>query len=383
VGKLPGVILFLRGDVMPKISVVMPVYKAESSLRDSLKSVLFQSLNDIELIAVNDGSPDGCGAILLDIAQAEPRLRVISQENQGVFAARNAAIREAQGEFIAFLDPDDEYPDETVLEDLYSAARSNAVKICGGSWSKLAGRTLVTQFAGHNAKFTFHRDEMLSYRDYQFDFGYQRFIFSREFLQENGLFFPPYLRYQDPPFFVRAMLAAQNFFALRRITYRYRWGHQNIRWDLPHTLALLDGLSEVLMLANSNNLEALHRLTLWRIMQEVPRTLEANLTSQNPQVLERLLKIERMIRHEYCLGEETPSVAPMISGILRLREKEAARLERVRGSMLYRAEELLRAAAKRGTHSLRRNLPYNIKAKMLRRFPHLAENKLSALYPPG
>ncbi|MDR1409181.1 MAG: glycosyltransferase [Oscillospiraceae bacterium] len=346
---------------MPKISVIMPIYNAEKYLRESLDSALLQSLGAIEVIAINDGSQDNCAAILQDISQNEPRLRVLTQENQGVYAARNYGIREAAGEYIAFLDPDDCYPDTDVLADLYDAANSNAVKICGGSWSKLAGKTLVTQFAGQNTKFTFRRDGLMSYRNYQFDFGYQRFIFERNFLLENGLFFPPYLRYQDPPFFVRAMLAAGKFYALRRVTYCYRWGHQKIRWDLPRTLALLDGLTEVLTTANMHKLDKLHRLTIRRVMQELPWTLAGNLTSQNPEILARLLRIERLICPAFYPEGEAPSIAPLILDVLRTREKEIARLGSVRGCLFYRVEEGLRTAGKGIADKLRRVLPYDVK----------------------
>jgi glycosyltransferase involved in cell wall biosynthesis len=344
----------------------MPVYNAERYLCESLRSAFSQSLTDIEVIAIDDGSPDTCPQILREYAQAEPRLRIFTQENLGVFAARNRGFRAARGEFIAFLDPDDCYPDGGVLADLYTAAKANSVKICGGSWSKLAGGTLITQFAGADAKFSFPRDGMIAYRNYQFDFGYQRFIFRRDFLLEHGLFFPPYRRYQDPPFFVRAMLAAGEFYALRRVSYQYRWGHQNVNWDKARTLALLDGLTEVLGMANENRLAELHRLTICRALRDLPRTLAANLSAQNPKILERLLRLERMIRPEYYPNGDAPSIAPLILGVLRLREKEIARLGGIRSSMIYRAEEVGKRATKRAAELLRRSLPHGVKARLLK-----------------
>lgn len=92
---------------MPQISVIVPVYKVEKYLRECVDSILAQTFADFELILVDDGSPDNCGAICDEYAARDSRVRVIHQENQGVSAARNAALDAAQGEFIAFVDSDD------------------------------------------------------------------------------------------------------------------------------------------------------------------------------------------------------------------------------------------------------------------------------------
>jgi glycosyltransferase involved in cell wall biosynthesis len=90
-----------------KISVIIPVYKVEKYLPQCLDSVLAQTFSDFEALCVDDGSPDRCGEILAKYAQKDNRIKVIAQENQGVSAARNRAMKEAKGEYIAFLDADD------------------------------------------------------------------------------------------------------------------------------------------------------------------------------------------------------------------------------------------------------------------------------------
>ena len=77
---------------MPKVSVIVPVYRAEAYLEACIDSILGQSFSDLEIILVNDGSPDGSGAICDAYAAREDRIRVIHQENQGQAAARNHAI---------------------------------------------------------------------------------------------------------------------------------------------------------------------------------------------------------------------------------------------------------------------------------------------------
>ena len=92
---------------MPEISVIVPVYKAEAYLHACVDSILSQTVFDFELILVDDGSPDGCGAICDDYAARDSRVRVIHQENQGQAAARNHALAAAKGEWVCFVDSDD------------------------------------------------------------------------------------------------------------------------------------------------------------------------------------------------------------------------------------------------------------------------------------
>ena len=115
---------------MPKISVIVPVYKVEKYLRECVDSILAQTFRDFELILVDDGSPDNCGAICDEYAAKDSRVRCVHQENQGLSGARNSGIDVAQGEFITFVDSDDRI-DARYLEILMSAMEDGAdVAIC-------------------------------------------------------------------------------------------------------------------------------------------------------------------------------------------------------------------------------------------------------------
>ena len=92
---------------MDLLSVIIPVYKVENYLRECVDSVLSQTYSTLEVILVDDGSPDNCPAICDDYARRDARVRVIHQSNQGLSAARNAGIEVATGDFIAFVDSDD------------------------------------------------------------------------------------------------------------------------------------------------------------------------------------------------------------------------------------------------------------------------------------
>lgn len=93
---------------MMKVSVIMPVYNGEKFLETTVKTILGQSLDDFELILVNDGSKDDSAKLCDEFAQKDSRVRVIHQKNQGICGARNTGLDAAQGEYIAFADQDDD-----------------------------------------------------------------------------------------------------------------------------------------------------------------------------------------------------------------------------------------------------------------------------------
>ena len=106
---------------MPEISVIVPVYKAEAYLHACIDSILSQTFSGFELILVDDGSPDNCGAICDDYAARDSRVRVIHQKNQGQAAARNHALAAAKGDWVCFVDSDDAVHPQ-MLERLRQAA---------------------------------------------------------------------------------------------------------------------------------------------------------------------------------------------------------------------------------------------------------------------
>lgn len=113
----------------PKVSVIIPIYNAAEFLPECLESILGQSLTDIEIICVNDGSPDNSLDIIKKYADKDHRLKWITQENQGAGAARNNGMRQAEGEYLAFLDSDDFF-DENMLRDAYEAAHEANADVC-------------------------------------------------------------------------------------------------------------------------------------------------------------------------------------------------------------------------------------------------------------
>lgn len=124
---------------MPKISVLMPIYNVERYIREALLSVADQTLRDIEILCINDGSTDDSRAIVAEFCKLDARFRLIDKPNSGYGASMNRGLAEAQGDYIAILEPDDIY-EPTALETLYKAAQVSDADVAKANywfyWSK-------------------------------------------------------------------------------------------------------------------------------------------------------------------------------------------------------------------------------------------------------
>lgn len=117
---------------MPKISVIVPIYKVEKFLNKCVDSILAQSFSDFELWLVDDGSPDDCGKICDQYAHGDNRVKVIHKKNGGLSDARNAALDVMQGEYVFFVDSDD-WIDKDTLESMYVALQRTGAQIATGN----------------------------------------------------------------------------------------------------------------------------------------------------------------------------------------------------------------------------------------------------------
>ena len=115
---------------MVKVSVIIPIYNGERYLEQCIRSVLCQTLKELEILCVDDGSTDHSSKIIKRLQDEDRRIRLFQQENQGAGMARNLAMKSAQGKYLAFLDADDYYMDKDSLELMYDACEANALFAC-------------------------------------------------------------------------------------------------------------------------------------------------------------------------------------------------------------------------------------------------------------
>ena len=120
----------------PLISVIVPIYKVERYLPKCVDSILSQTYSNLELILVDDGSPDGCGKLCDDYAARDNRVRVIHKPNGGLSDARNAGIQIARGKYLAFVDSDDWIEPDTYASMLPLMEKYGAKIVCAGRYDE-------------------------------------------------------------------------------------------------------------------------------------------------------------------------------------------------------------------------------------------------------
>lgn len=130
---------------MPKISVIVPVYKAENTLHRCVDSILAQTFTDFELLLIDDGSPDRSGAICDEYEEKDPRVKVFHKPNGGVSSARNLGLDNAEGEWISFVDSDD-WIDHDYLYELFKGTTCD-LSICN---YKIEDSSIKWEFELHN-----------------------------------------------------------------------------------------------------------------------------------------------------------------------------------------------------------------------------------------
>ena len=187
-------------EVLPKISVVIPVYRAEAYLEACVTSVLEQNYKNLEILLVDDGSPDGCPALCDRYAEEYEQVRVVHQKNQGPGPARNTGLREAQGEFVLFLDSDDLLDGPGTIERLMETAIEEQADIVTGNYRRFQGERFgpVNRHHLRGGEYTntadFHRRGFLTEGHLISDCGK---IYRRTFLLRNQLWSGPQLHMED------------------------------------------------------------------------------------------------------------------------------------------------------------------------------------------
>lgn len=286
------------------VSIIIPCYNALDYIEECLLSVCQQTLKDIEVVIIDDGSTDETLKFIETFRNEKAQhidFKIISQKNSGVGKARNLGIKEATGKFVCFMDPDDFYPSTTVLNELYEEARKNNVFICGGSFSRYLQKSkkLITNFSADYSNYTFTKPELIKYKDYQYNYGFHRFIYDRQFLLENNLFFPSLSRYQDPIFMVNAFHKAEFFYAIPEITYCYRKEHRTTTQTFNQTNKILDaflGMDELLRFSIKNEYLLLHNFVLNQQKEHIvalTKILDSKfcLKKRNLNIYEKLSKL--------------------------------------------------------------------------------------------
>lgn len=222
----------------PLVSIIVPVYKAESYLAACVDSILSQSIGDFELLLIDDGSPDGSGAMCDDYARQDARVRAVHKENGGVSSARNLGIAQAAGRYIVFIDSDD-YVSPDYLRDLLDAENEAAVD--GKNVLVLSDYQPFSEYGPEHRDFPqkMTMDLMPGGTDAeqfrQLVFAFRLFppyckLYRRDLIQSHGLRFDTVLKSaEDFDFNRRYLEFVDRICYIPSISYHYRVGYKAYR----------------------------------------------------------------------------------------------------------------------------------------------------------
>lgn len=238
---------------MNLLSVIIPVYKVEPYLHECVNSVLSQTFTNLEVILVDDGSPDACPAMCDNYARSDVRVRVVHQDNQGLSAARNAGLDLAKGDFIAFIDSDDYIsPDyfEAAIEQFNSNPELDIVEL-----------PMISRFNTDSAVRLAPAETAIAYgHDDVFPAWFERQGYLRAYSQLKicrrqlfaSLRFPVGTTFEDLHITPRLLQRARSiaFIAHPTANYFYRWRDESItgqaRWhDLNSQVLALQEIAVV------------------------------------------------------------------------------------------------------------------------------------------
>lgn len=209
-----------------KVSVIVPVYNVQAYIRESVLSILNQTMCDFEVIIVNDGSTDQSIEIISDLIDEYDNITLINQENKGLSNARNTGLKVANGEYISFVDSDD-FIGENFLATLYKEAKKYDLDIACGSYIRFYENKkffqdsredeLYTKTEITGVEFLYCQLKKNNYRMEVWDD-----LYKRSFLEKNSLIFYDGLMHEDELFTPLALLAARRVKLVKDYNYFYR-----------------------------------------------------------------------------------------------------------------------------------------------------------------
>lgn len=211
----------------PRISVIVPVYNAEEYISSCLDSIINQTLKEIEIIIINDGSKDNSGKIIDHYSKLDNRINVIHKNNEGLSATRNMGIKISNGEYITFIDSDD-YVELNMLESMYEMAKNNGyldivasgIKLNYENESYIIDRKVDYRMIGNN------KDEIGNIIFKMCELGLYNLVctklYKRSFIEQNSLlFFKEDIPAEDVIFNSKAFMKCRTLGIIDKSYYNY------------------------------------------------------------------------------------------------------------------------------------------------------------------
>lgn len=266
---------------MPKVSILVPIYNQENYLREALDSLINQTLEDIEILCINDGSTDLSSQILEEYRLKDKRIKVINKSNSGYGETMNVGLNSATGDYIGILEPDD-FAKNTMFEDLYKLAKENDADLVKADYysyaanSKQARKCGLIPLSKANKKTNITKDISLL----KLVPSIWSAIYKREFLNSDGIRFleTPGASFQDTSFFFKTMTLAKTVILIDKAYIYYRIDNENssvnskdkvfaICDEYDEITKFLNNKPEIKKIANDYKLKIQYRAYIWNLMR--------------------------------------------------------------------------------------------------------------------
>ena len=261
---------------MIKVSVILPIYNVASYLDETFASLLSQTLQEIEIIAVNDGSKDNSEDIIKKYAQQDARISYFSQENQGQSAARNLALQHAKGEYIYMMDSDDVLANPDALRICYEYAEQNKADFIFFDWDthQEQGAAPLTW----DYKRTEDLDESKAYNGerllsevldkWKHNCVVWLLLIKHNYLKQIGLDFYPGIIHEDELFTTKLTLQSDKIFCLKKSFVKHRVrsaSTMGIRYSKRNINCYLTVIDELLKWRNTPIIHKFAKYTLSKV----------------------------------------------------------------------------------------------------------------------
>lgn len=242
---------------MIKVSIIIPIYNMAEWIEECIVSIEQQSLKEIEIICIDDGSTDGSLDKLNDLAKQYDNIVVLTQDNQGSGPARNLCIKHARGEYLGFCDADDYYASNEAIEHMYDVARQyGAMLVHGNAYELRDGVKSIKRVAPERRM---EQNTFVTSEEFPGITGFWAGIFNREFLIDNHIEFPPHKRGQDSVFFVEAIAKAGKIYCMNEYVYVHRSGHKEFTYDEEKAVDNIRAYIDMLNLSSEYRMKKVHQ----------------------------------------------------------------------------------------------------------------------------
>ena len=278
------------------VSIIVPIYNVEAYLKECIDSIRGQTMQEMDIILVDDGSPDSCPQICDQFAAEDKRIRVFHRENMGVSAARNFGMEQAEADWIMFVDPDDWLEKDAVEALVRTAVQTNCEIVCGSFYWNYTGRQIQARSKAAGANEYLVRENL----DFLFECVICRCdhrtavwlgtswgqIYRADYLKENQIYFPVGLKKsEDVVFNLSAVWHAERICILDVPVYHYRihGGSACRTLHSDHQACILRAAEEINAFMKQHCVEAeLRPYYFWRIVDDLiifSKRLSAGVTS--------------------------------------------------------------------------------------------------------